>query len=224
MFSTFGTRVSSIRVTPEAAEPRLSAKALWLTRVALAAGATGLVLAWLCATSRWTSTANDRVGVQVACPRDWSVRAVTAFGIEVADGAHETGIGSSCVGLERYRWYEFEIMRHAIATHVPDPRWREDEDALIGETCLWLRIVPAHTRAARLGDARATMVTGPRPGGRGAAVIAREPEGFVVLHLYAPTERDLRRVWPLWQRMMRTAVISAPAPPPQPDWGPPDHL
>jgi hypothetical protein len=223
MFFIVGTRASSIRTTLEAAEPRLSARALWLTRAALAAGATGLVLAWLCATSRWTTIANDRLGVQVACPRSWSVEAVTGFGVELADRTHDSGIGSSCVELERYRWYEFEIMRNVIARHVPDQGWRDDEGLLGCEVCLWLRIVPARTRAARLGDAPATMVAGPRAGGCGAAVIARLDDGFAVLHIYASTESDLRGLSPAFERMARSVRLFAPVRA-QPDWGPPDHL
>jgi hypothetical protein len=224
MFSIAGVRASSIRVPAEAAGPRLSSKALWLSRAALAAGATGLMLAWQCATSQWTTVANHRVGAQVVCPPAWSVVAITGFGIEVAAGTQDTVPFGPRVWLERYRWYEFEVMRSFVAHRVPDQRWRDDEGLLIDEVCLWLRIVATHTQAARLGDARATVVVGPRAGGCGAAVIARLDDGFAVLHVYAPSERDLRRLWPWFERMLRSARIYTPAPPPEPGWGPPDHL
>ncbi len=212
---------------------RLSDRILFLLKAAVLAAILATPIAWRTVFAPWAVVSDANLGVALRYPADWHARGRQAFGVAACELLSDAQRPGPClpppptracsVVLERFTWVEYEAVSSVVYDLELDRAWRTDERRILAEVGRYLGMhgVPAGTRIELAGRPGA-MLLARRGGGWGAAVVAPALDDFVVFHLYAPTERDLRRVWRRWTAMAGMVELRDPRPRREP-CGPPDQ-
>ena len=162
--------------------------------------------------------ADPDLGIELRVPRDWHGRPWAPFGVEACElrsdaerleGRLPPQPTQGCrVSLERFAWSDFELARRLLTGRVPPTGWRDHDLSALREVACYLGMQETAGTAERrrLAGRPALMTVAPRHDGVGAVIVAPAAD-LVFLHIYAPTELELRRVWPAWIAMVNSVRV-----------------